>query len=218
MATANPEFRFIEEPRGYWVGGNRLLSVTEIIKDNGFSNLEWTTQTALIRGRIVHSITAGLDRGLTFSWSDLHVDLHGYVRSWTSFRDSMCPEFLPIEAPLFHPKLLYAGTPDRIVKIRGNEMVWDIKTGPSEPWHGYQSAAYGSMLPWIENERRRFGIHLQADGSKAIMKEHADFTDFSVFSAMLLCTRKRRIHGIESLNIENSEININQNGGIENVI
>src|SRR3990167_2021976 len=65
MATANPEFRFIEEPRGYWVGGNRLLSVTEIIKDNGFSNLEWTTQTALIRGRIVHSITAGLDRRLS---------------------------------------------------------------------------------------------------------------------------------------------------------
>ena len=193
----NIDESFDDEKHEYRKRGALVDSVTDVLRDNGFINPQFYTEEGKLRGKIVHAVTEGLDRGLVLDWSTLHPDLHGYVRSWLKLKALLHPEFLDIEVPRFHPLFPVAGTLDRRVLVQGWECIWDIKTGPAPKWAAFQTAAYDLMLPPYERGRRkRAAIVLHEDGATATVVPHQEYNDGNCFVAFLTSTLTRRTHGI----------------------
>lgn len=205
------DFVFDEKEHSYKLRGQRLLSVTEVIAENGWVNPEWFTERARVRGKYVHLLTQFYDendykpeearRFKGFIDEDPEAGLDGYVESWRKVRERLGFDILDIEKPGYHPTLLYAGTPDRRVMFKNQEGIIDVKTGGYEVWHGFQSAAYDSMIGQPPaGERKRISVHLYGDGRLGSIVEHHDTYDKAQFNCMLACTKKRRLHGISRVN------------------
>lgn len=208
MTTA--EFTFDDVTHTYRLQGQKLLSVTEVIQENGWVNPQWFTERARVRGKYVHLLTQFYDendynpieaqRLKGFIDEDPNAGLEGYVESWRKARERVPFDLIDIEKPGYHPTLMYAGTPDRHVRFGKQEGIVDVKTGGYERWHGFQSAAYDSMLGRAASGiRKRLSIHLYGDGRLATIVEHHDFYDGAQFNCMLACTKKRREHGINRI-------------------
>ncbi len=208
MKTA--EFTFDAETHVYRLQGQKLLSVTEVIQENGWVNPQWFTELSRRRGQYVHMLTQFFDekdynpaeakRLKGFIDSDPNAGLDGYVESWRKVRERLDFNLLMIERSGYHPTLMYAGTPDRVVDFGKQEGIIDIKTGGYEVWHGFQSAAYDMMLGKAPSGiRKRISVHLYEDGMLGSIVEHHDFYDGAQFNCMLACTKKRRLHGINRI-------------------
>lgn len=95
-----------------------------------------------------------------------------------------------LEQPLYHPTLLYCGTPDQAEIDR---CVADFKNGPHLPQHALQLAAYAFMLPnpW---RYERWGVHLRADGKYDIQPypKQTITSDFNIFQSCLNTFNWRR--------------------------
>jgi hypothetical protein len=72
-------------------------------------------------------------------------------------------QYSAIEQILYHKKLMYAGTCDRIGILDGKRVVLDLKTGRPEPWHGIQLSAYELCLPYEGSIRT--ALYLKSDGN-----------------------------------------------------
>jgi len=221
MTTATmPAFTFDPAAHVYKLYGRRLESVTEVLAENGWINSDWFRPIHSLRGVRAHLYCqwvdegedkasvfkiAAADKGFDFGqgfepyWPDApEQGLDGCLESWIKFREWMRFDVLDNETPLYHPKMLYAGTPDRRASYARGQIILDLKTGGPEPWNGFQLAAYAGL--YLEaNAFRRFGVYLQSDGARAITKEYDDYSDFSIFSAMLACTRARAKHRIKPI-------------------
>jgi hypothetical protein len=93
---------------------------------------------ALARGTRVHTACELDDLGDLDEASAS--DVMGYVAGWRKFIDERRPHWQHIERAMFHPKLHYAGKPDRLGK-----WLVDIKSGPWHPVMAAQLAAYGQI-------------------------------------------------------------------------
>lgn len=187
---------FNEEKHIYKLNGYRILSITDVIKDNGFIDEDWYTEEARQRGIVVHSAAALDDHGC-LDISSLHPDLRGYLESWRKLRRHLGFEILDIEAILYNPLYLYAGRPDRRIELFGWEHVIELKTGNPAAWHGYQTAAQDILFgPYSRGFRKRAGAHLQRDGSMAVIVPHENMDDLGYFLSFNATTQARRLHGI----------------------
>ena len=89
----------------------------------------------------MHLATALFDRD-DLDESTLDERLRGYLNAWIRFRSEtgFKPEL--VEQKFHHPKLNYAGTPDRTGWIEGQYGVLDLKKMLTVPhWVGVQTAA-----------------------------------------------------------------------------
>lgn len=139
------------------------------------------------KGVHLHKVTVLIDEKMVAS-TDLDEEDAGYGVSYESFvKDfSFIPEY--IERRMYHPKFLYAGTPDRIgtIEVTGeiSRVLIDIKTGKPHPATNLQLAAYREMAnAWgliVENYGVPIGgcyaLYIQADGDYKFIPM-ADFYD-----------------------------------------
>lgn len=184
---------FDPESHQYTVDGVIKPSVTTII--------EFTLQSvknvpdkfllpAANRGNVVHRATELMDLDL-LDWDSVKEDWHGYLESWQKFKDTHKVEVLESESILYHDLYQYCGTLDRICSMvitgRRCNVLIDLKTRPFSETDGIQTAAYKDAR--IKNDpisiKERMSVHLQENGSMAIMKMHTKKDDMSVFLAML---------------------------------
>jgi hypothetical protein len=98
-----------------------------------------------------------------------------YMASFRQFIEDRKPELVVSEAPLFNKTRLYAGTLDAILKIEGEDILVDYKTGVVAAEVGLQLSAYrfaeyaylkapdGTLHDMPEVERS-FVLRLQPDG------------------------------------------------------
>ena len=185
---------FDEKEHIYRLGDEILPSVTEVIKGAGLAGDFMPDPWYLQRGSLVHAASALLDRN-DLDESSLDPAIAGYVQGYRNFlkETGFVPEV--IEVPRFNPKLMFAGTPDRVGRLDGEGIVLDLKTGVSRPrWHRLQTAAYVLLSP--EHPEKRAALYLAADGGYSLV-EHADPNDSPTFMSF---TRPQNSNGLAGWN------------------
>lgn len=199
----NPEVHFDPGSHVYTVDNIRRPSVTGILdaeKFFDFSRIPGDPTEYLKRGSYIHAACEQFDED-RMVWDEVREDYHGYIHAWANFQLEIGFDNIEIERPVFHPWHGYAGTPDRIGKIRGVWTLADIKTGVVAPWTGIQTAGY--VDAWartndIDPESvDRIAIQLMKDGKYRTtrFKDHAG--DVSTFLAAVTCYNWKRNNGIK---------------------
>jgi hypothetical protein len=173
----------------YTVNGIVRPGVTTVLKAAGLIDDQWYTEASRRRGTAVHAACHYLDEDdLPESWleSSPHA---GYVRAWVNFRKETGFRPSLIEHRVFHKKLGYCGTLDRLGSFRSSEpdTVLDIKTGEAQRWHRIQLAAYANCLD-VPGRYRRMTVLLRTDETYAIVEHHPrQFREaMNVFNAALV--------------------------------
>lgn len=160
---------FDSETHTYRVGDEIIPSVTQILKDIGLIDTTHFKPEHSERGTTVHEATQFWDE-TGMEDDTIPEELLGYLEGWKKFREET--GFTPshIEQPLYSTQG-YAGTVDRIGKTHKiNPILLDIKSGPPQPWHRLQLAAYALM---VKSELRIpiwecWGVHLKKDGKYSV--------------------------------------------------
>lgn len=189
------KLRFKAQGHIYSLDRMRIPSVTQIIDPLlPYASLpREIREAALIRGDIVHKLTALADQGKP--WEDGAAidaaDMAGYLFAWESFKHTTECRIVATEQRVYHRTYRYAGTLDRLV-ILGDDpsvAVLEIKTGELMPEYALQTAAYLHAVndgrargePPVE---RRYVVQLMPTG-KFHPLEHRERGDFQVFLAAL---------------------------------
>jgi len=193
-------FRYDGQTHSYYLKGLRIPGVTQVMAGiNDFLGVgEDIMAAAQERGTLVHTATALYDKdALTLEEMQADTVLEPYVWAWVKFRSEA--QFVPegIEVQVYSTRHRYAGTIDRIGKLRGMPVVLDIKTSAAlNPVTALQLAAYQVAY----NERNpkakvweRWAIQLGADGKYKLHQYKDNAGDWSAFlSALTLYSWRRR--------------------------
>lgn len=179
---------FDDATHTYFVNGEIVPSVTQVLKLAGLVDDRWFTEFGRWRGSAVHKATHYFDEG-DIDRRTLDPIVKPFVADWKKFRDAT--GFTPtlIEKPLYDSTYNFCGTPDRRGFFLGgraedsNEII-DIKTYPGGKapwWTRYQLAAYGRLL---DSRRvfRRYAVVLTGQGPSVeeypVEEYLNDVTDF----------------------------------------
>lgn len=166
--------QFRAEDHSYHLNGVRLPSVTEILKDLGLIDTTFFAPEHAERGARVHEATVFWDE-TGMDDDTLPEEWAGYLSAWKKFREET--GFVPshIEQAFGTEDTIsierYAGTVDRIGKTHTiNPLILDIKTGPPQPWHRLQLAAYAILVKRELNIPiwDMWGVHLRKDGTYSV--------------------------------------------------
>lgn len=189
-----PELQFDEGKHVYTLGGQTLPGVTTVLKLlGGYEGIPARIlQKAADRGTAVHTITE-LDDAGELDYGTLDDEFIGYLMAWHRFKDEVRPEILDAEVRGYHPKLLYAGTRDRRMIIRGKKGILDIKSSYRlMPSTGPQTAAYKEIFnenaDKADQVKHRWGLKLSKDGTYEL-QEYKDPGDWNTFVSCLNCWR-----------------------------
>lgn len=147
-----PELTFDEENHIYRLDDLILLSVTQVLKAEGYLNTYKNFNNFnMTRGTYVHKmIELYLKKDL--DEATLDPQLTPYLIGFKDFSEKTALKTLVVEKLLYHKIYHYAGTPDLVAIIkpwssadRGNVLI-DIKAGVPSPWHDIQLGAYYDLL------------------------------------------------------------------------
>lgn len=173
-------FRFEPETHRYYLGRERLISVTESFKLAGMVDDRWFTDFGRLRGTAVHKavqylIEDDLDFGSLDPIIKPYVSAAVDFLKWAKFTPflSLC------ETPQVNEEHGYAGTPDLVGLIGSTPTLLDIKTGSCDCAH-IQTAAYAEM-PKIKGLRPlRYTLKLNNTGTFRLLP-HVGVDDFTRF-------------------------------------
>jgi len=137
------QIEFDEIAHEYRMGGDKIPSVTQVIRDLSLSPHYPKTsnaQAAMIRGTRVHKLTERWDDGRTIMVDE---EIEPYLDQWQGAKDILGGEIIHSELRVASDKLRYAGTLDRAIRMDDQTiLILDIKTGGKSSWHRLQTAAY----------------------------------------------------------------------------
>lgn len=183
-------FRFDEQTHTYTLNGQGLPSVTGILKDEGFVDTRFYDDYGRTRGEYVHKAAHLYDTG-QLDEAALDPVLKPYLDAWKKFLNDSLFHVLDSEVPRHHPRLMYAGTPDKVgffdvVPSKDIMSVIDIKTGAAEPWTALQLAGYAEMVKHDFKifSCNRYALELKPDGNYKLIT-YADRQDTAVWLAAL---------------------------------
>lgn len=134
---------FEAEKHEYRVDGERVPSVTQVL-DAVLRPRHRADEVAMLRGTAVHGFIAEhfLDD------DEAPEGIAETIAHFRAFRDLLGLSPALVEERLWSESLRVAGTLDCLAYSRNTETFWliDWKSGPIEPWHHLQLAAYASMV------------------------------------------------------------------------
>lgn len=123
------ELIFNEENHTYKYCNCIIPSVTEILSilsDEIYGKLDINTiKKASEKGSKVHYQTEMYDLYKLLEYDE---ETEGYMKAYLKFLEDYKPEVLMVEQKVYHRKMLYAGTLDRLYRINGVNVLVDIKT------------------------------------------------------------------------------------------
>ena len=194
------EFRLDHDTHSFYLGEKVIRGITGILKECGYINNDLLTDYARIRGTHVHSAIHYLNKG-TLDWSSVADKYIGYVHAYKKFVTDWNLRLTSFETPLYHPILLFAGTPDLVGTVLDNvDAIIEIKTGPIHKWAALQTAAQELLVRAWETgkgkRRRRWGLTLNADGTYSKPKEFKEWDrDEAVFKTLNSTVQNRELYG-----------------------
>lgn len=196
--------QFSPEAHTYTLDGVRLPHITGILEGAGlvdYSDIpEAMLENAKLRGSAAHLCCALYDQG-RLDPRTVHPAVEGHLFAWQMFLDDtgavVDPEW--IERPLHHPTWQYAGTPDRVLVLRGVCTVVEIKTPlVLHPATALQTAAQQLLIEANGGTvQARRAVLLRADGTYRLEPRSGPFRDPSdhrVFLAALTTQRWKALH------------------------
>jgi hypothetical protein len=195
------QFRFDPLEHRYFLGQRELPAVSRIL-DAVFPWEGPVDNFYLNRGTAVH-LACELDDLGELDEDKLDEELWPYLEAWRSFRKSsgFVPDPDGIEQRRYHAWLFYAGTIDRVGRLRsGRKIVIDIKTGGKYPRYRLQLAAYVNLLS-NPMDYLRGSVTLDPDGSPSF-DEYPPLTtqegaeDLAIFRSVLNLYGFKKKYGI----------------------
>lgn len=131
--------KFNEDNHEYKLGGIHIPSMSEMMLPiMGTYPLD---PYYAERGTAVHDLTEAIDKN-RFDPILSDPELLPYMFAYQDWHEAHEVEILEIEKVLFNPKLLYAGTMDRMWIIDGEKNLTDIKSGLKYRQHVIQLVGY----------------------------------------------------------------------------
>lgn len=178
-----------DEEHVYRFNGARVPGITSLMDAiHSYDGVpEWVLERKAELGSHVHLATELYDTD-DLSEETLSPDLVPYLEAWKAFRKDHGGRIHAVEPKLYHPRLGYAGQPDRCMEVDTPHDVVEIKT-TSHLFNavGVQLMAQKHLLeasmPGI-HVGRRFAVQLKADG-RYQMREYKDPNDWPTFVALL---------------------------------
>lgn len=169
---------FFEDKHEYRVDGVVVPSVSEVIR---FISREvysdtpaWRMKSAAERGTLVHKCCEELDRVGTCEVSN---EVAGYVSAYASFLNAHRVEWRGIEASLYHPQMMYAGTLDRFGIVDDIPTIVDLKTNaqPNFPLIEAQLGGYGLLASCVGfTAQKHLCLQLKKDGTYRLIWHGTD--------------------------------------------
>lgn len=185
----------------YRLDGRVVPSVTQVLGPlNDYSMVPHDVlEAARVFGQHVHEACDLLDRG-ELDWSALDPSLVPYVEAWSNFLATSGAVVIASEQPVYHAKLGYAGTPDKVLAWgkRKTFVIPDIKsTAIVPPTVGPQTAAYARAYQSMYGGREpaRYCIQLREDGTFRTFPR-TDPADWTYFLSALNCHKFREQHRV----------------------
>lgn len=198
------ELIFNEEDHAYYVGSERMPSVTQVLSVlGGYEGIPAAILAkAAARGTAVHTATE-LDDAGTLDYGSLDDELIGYVMGWQKFKHEKKPVILDAEVRGYHPVLKFAGTRDRRIQIGNKVGILDIKSSYMlMPTTGPQTAAYieiyNAGVTKEEKIKHRWGLRLTKDGEYEL-HEYKEPGDWNTFVSALNVFRYLQKHNPKKL-------------------
>jgi hypothetical protein len=200
------EFRFDAPTHQYWLGNKVLPGITGILRTCGYIDVTYYTLASRERGSHVHQAIHFLNKG-TLDWEHLldqfesgQSDYAGYVIGYEKFVKDWNLKLEYFERPMYHPDLLFGGTPDLVGTCLDNvPCIVELKTGPVMKWTALQTAAQELLVrAWeqVPVRRRRWGVTLNADGTYSKPVPFNEWErDEAVFRTLNSAVQYRELYG-----------------------
>ena len=180
-------FIYRDEDHTYWLDGQRIPALHDILADAGFCpNLQFYTEKSAARGRTIHLGTRYLDEGLSFVEVVEKLQLQDSEKiqnnllSYLAFKEKHQFQWFMIEEPTVNEALRYGTTKDREgIDPDGMPCVLDIKTGAQESWHKIQLAGQDftktlrRYILYLSNKPEKFKLVLCEDPDDYLAWEKA---------------------------------------------
>lgn len=197
LATS-PEFTFDEESHTYRLGNQILPSITQILDELGYIDKTGYREEHRYRGSYVHWCIRLINEG-RLDRNEIDPNFVGYVDACFLAMADLKIEPTIFEKPMYHPTLLFAGTPDMIT----DDAVWEVKTGEIKPWVKLQTIGQELLVRAGEarpKRRKRFGLRLNSDGTYEKPIEFRDaIQDEAVFKLNVAAVRNKPLYGAPML-------------------
>lgn len=185
--------QFDEIAHSYTWNGKIVPSVTKILKPlQDFGAIPPAVLAAKADlGTRVHLATE-LDDAGTLDEATITDDVRPYLEAWRQFKRVNDPMVVMSEQRVYHP-LGYAGTLDRVLFLRDEEWLVDLKTSAEVPLSaGPQTAAYAHALG--QPDIKRAALLLRPDGTYHWAPLNNP-TDWAAFQSCLVIHRyKEQAH------------------------
>lgn len=152
---------FDPETHTYHLGGQRLPSVTQILRSIGIIDMRWATEHALERGTAVHqAIQFLLEDDL--DESSVSTEIAPYVAAFKQFMHEMNFEYEAAEIQVYSSSYRYAGRIDIAGKAGKDFAIVEMKSGKAPAWARLQLAAYAMCFDGVLP--KRLLLELRKDG------------------------------------------------------
>lgn len=185
----NETLTFDEATHTYTLNGEKLPSVTRLLKDAGLVDDRWFNEQGARRGSFAHSALEFYDHN-DLDESTLDPRLLGFLEGWKKFKAESQIEILSIEERVCNEAYWYAGTLDRRVMMQGEEIIIDVKTGAPMAHHGCQLALYRMCFP---RPLGGMGVYLSEGGYKII--EYGQLEHMATARAIVTLAAWKRKYG-----------------------
>ncbi len=184
------DMRFDARTHTYWHGDIQVPGATSILKNCGLVDDRWFTEESAEKGNRVHKV---IENYVSFGLDSAPEDLAGYLEAYKKFEKSEPFKVEASELLLFHSQLFYAGTGDLFGEYDGDLTYIDVKSGVKCREHAWQSAGYAEAFRHEtgRNVKRRFGLHLRADGKYSLVP-HNGISDLAIFLAAATVEKAKR--------------------------
>lgn len=185
---AAPVFRFNAADHSYWLGEDRIPSITQLIEMGGHvKNAIYYKDSDRERGTAIHSLCASYDLG-ALDLNTLTSPHRGHVKGYAYAVDQMKPTRLDgatgweeVEIPDVHPDFKFGGTRDRLGIVWQRRTIFELKSGAREDHHGIQLALQAILAEarygWPAKQWARLAGYTKNSG-KCPVWEFDDERDF----------------------------------------
>ena len=161
----------------YYLRGERVPSVTQILTLTGRIDTRWFNDAAADRGRRVHAWAQRIDERAPIVDAEIPEEIGAEVEAYRGFVRDARPDYDGVERAFWHPILRYGGRPDRACRrLFGTRATLELKTGAEYDWHGLQLAGYERLRP----VGARWAVYLQSNGRYKV-RQHTRADDHQEF-------------------------------------
>lgn len=153
-----------DEGHKYLLDGIELPSVTTLLAEAGYVDKRWFKDSDADKGKRRHKATEYMDQGV-LDWTTVSEADMPYLQAWIKAKEELEIEVDDVEVQTYHPLLRYAGTIDRLARIKSRPCVIDLKGGVELRWHELQVVLYGLMVEHDGEPPELLDVYLDGKGN-----------------------------------------------------